>query len=83
MSLLSQIRTRLRGSTGRPVRVVNDQPGFWPGGAHVSPVGSLPVLLKLARVTHEVEQRQISLASSRLDGRQEQTQMVTWNTSAK
>jgi hypothetical protein len=46
--------------------------GFRPGGAHVSPVGSLTVFLELERVAYEVEQRQISFASSGLDGRQEQ-----------
>jgi hypothetical protein len=48
------------------------QPGFRPGGAHVSTVRSLRVLLELERVAHEVEQRQLSFASGRLDGRLEQ-----------
>lgn len=48
------------------------EPGFWPCRSHIKPVGSLLGFLELERVACEIEQRQISLASTGLDGRQEQ-----------
>jgi hypothetical protein len=60
-------RARLRGSTGRPVRVVNTRSVSGHAEPHVRPVGGLPFGLELESLSGDVEQWKVSAASVGLD----------------
>lgn len=61
-------RTRLRGSMGRPVRVVNTSPVSAPGRAELRLVVCRLFLANSERVAGKADQREVTVASVVLTG---------------